>query len=54
MGLHMLKLWGREFGPITEITFNGIRVLMVLTVLAFGFTAVVLGLTITTLPSARS
>ena len=50
----MVQLRNRDFGPITEITFNGIRVLMVLIVLALTFTVAVLGLAVSTLPSANT
>lgn len=45
---------GQQYGPVTEITMNGVRVLMVLTVLAAAFAALVLGLAAMTLPSAES
>ncbi|MFQ5526489.1 MAG: hypothetical protein ACE5GX_09540 [Thermoanaerobaculia bacterium] len=50
----VLALRGRDYGPITEITLNGVRVLVVLTVLAVAFAALVLALAGLTLPSATS
>jgi hypothetical protein len=48
----VLRLADREFGVVTEITFNGVRVMLALTALVLLFTAVVLALTVTTLPGA--
>lgn len=50
----VLRLGDRDFGVVTEITFNGVRVMLALTGLALLFTLVVLALTFFTLPSAES
>lgn len=49
---NVLTLSERSYGPITEITLNGIRVLVLLSVLALLFSALVLVLATLTLPSA--
>jgi hypothetical protein len=50
----VLDLAGRDFGTVTEITFNGIRVLLILAVLSAGFALAVLVLTLFTLPAAEA
>ncbi len=50
----VLRLSQRDYDFVTEITVNGVRVLVVLAVLALAFSALVLGLAALTLPSASS
>jgi hypothetical protein len=47
-----LDLFGRQFGGVTEITFNGVRVLVVLALCSLALTLVVVGLTIGGLPGS--
>lgn len=50
----VFSLGDRDYGPVTEITLNGVRVLMVLAALAAVFSGIVFGLARLTLPSANS
>jgi hypothetical protein len=50
----VLKLSGKSFGPVTEITFNGVRVLMLLGGSALLLTLVIVLLSMLSLPGSAS
>ena len=50
----VLKLSGKSFGPVTEITFNGVRVLMLLGGSALLLTLLIVALSVLSLPGSAS
>jgi hypothetical protein len=50
----LLNLSRRDFGEVTQITFNGVRVLMVLAACALGLVALVAVLTVSSLPGSTT
>jgi len=50
----LLRLKGHDFGPVTEITFNGVRVLMMLAACALGLVGLVVLVTVLGLPGAAA
>jgi len=50
----LFNLRGKQFGPVTEITFNGVRVMMVLAICSISLVIVVGVLTALTLPGSAA